>query len=120
MKFLYLLALFIPGISLAAGDSGTDRLTTPTYIIEITELCEEGVVGCSNVTYVGTNIKTSQSITLEGKAIMHMCADEVTPCHHEGYEFKNGNVSYKVTPDGALIVSRNKKVLLREHGKWQW
>lgn len=119
MKRLYLLAALVPCVCLAAG-GGPSRLTTPTYVIEITEHCAEGEVGCDRVTYVGTNKKSRQSITLKGKAIMRMCADLVTPCSHEGYEFKKGNVAYRVMPDGALVVSRSSKVLLEEKGVWRW
>ena len=116
MKFLLLLASLVPIICLASGEPS--RLTTPSYVIEITENCAEGEVGCNDVTYVGTSRKNQQSITLKGKANMHMCPDLVTPCSHAGYEFKNGNVVYRVTPDGALVVSRRSKVLLEEKGTW--
>jgi hypothetical protein len=119
MKLLYLLAILAPSVCIASGGEPS-RLTTPTYVIEIIEHCAEGEVGCNHITYVGTNRKNRQSITLTGKAIMHMCPDLVTPCSHEGYEFKNGNVAYRVTPDGALIVSRGSKVLIKEQGTWQW
>ena len=50
---------------------------------------------------------------------MHMCPDRVTPCSHEGYEFKSGNVEYRVKPDGSLLVTRGAEVLFQEQGKWQ-
>lgn len=105
--------------SLVTAHAKASELRTPTYVVQITENCEEGEVGCRDVTYVGTNTKTGKSITLKGKALMHMCPDRVTPCSHEGYEFKNGNVEYRVTNDGLLVVSRGPKVLLEERGKWQ-
>ena len=94
-------------------------LITKTYSIAITENCPEGEVGCRDVTYVGTNKTTGKSITLKGKAVMHMCPDRVTPCSHEGYEFKNGYIEYRVKPDGLLVVTRGAKVLVEEQGEWQ-
>lgn len=116
--FLVLAALFFVAGFASAGQSS--HLTTPSYIIAITENCAEGDVGCSNVTYVGRNRKSQQSTTLKGKAIMHMCPDRVTPCSHQGYAFKNGNAVYRLTPDGALVVLRHGKVVLAEQGTWSW
>jgi hypothetical protein len=98
--------------------SYASELSTRSFDIKIIENCSEGEVGCTNVTYIGTSKKTGDKITLSGKAIMHMCPDLVTPCSHEGYEFKNGNVGYRVTSDGVLVVSRDGKILLQEQGTW--
>ena len=119
MNLIRSFAFFAALWPLATAYGAGAELRTPTYIVQITENCEEGEVGCRDVTYVGTNAKTAKPITLKGTAIMHMCPDRVTPCSHEGYEFRNGKVTYRVTPDGALVVSRGSKVLIEEHGTWQ-
>lgn len=93
-------------------------LSTPNFVVVIVETCEEGVVGCDQVAYTGVNRSTGKSITLSGSALMHMCADGVTPCQHLGYEFRNGDVTYTVTNDGTLAVSRKGKVFAKEQGKW--
>lgn len=95
-------------------------LITPSYSVTITENCKEGVVGCDDVTYRGINRKTGKSITLKGAARMVMCADRVTPCHVDVYEFKNGAYLYSLYPDGNLVVTKNGHVIINEIGKWQW
>jgi hypothetical protein len=39
-------------------------LDTPTYNVTIRSVCEEGVVDCDNVEYVGVNKKTGATIRL--------------------------------------------------------
>jgi hypothetical protein len=102
--------------SVQAGEAST--FSTPKFSIKITENCEEGVVGCDNVTYVGVNKKTGKSITLKGKSLMRLCADRVTPCQHIGYTFQNGKVVYLVTDQGTLTISKGAKVLVKEEGTW--
>jgi hypothetical protein len=112
--------LQIFALLLFAGETYASTLTTPSYTIQIKVNCEEGNVTCDNVTYVGTSKKTGQSITLRGKTKHAMCADGVTPCHFQGYEFWNGKTYYRVLEDGSLLVMQGKKVLLQEKGSWEW
>jgi hypothetical protein len=105
--------------ALAAPCAAADELRTASYVVQITEHCPEGEVGCRDVTYVGKNIRTGKSITLKGQAVMRLCADRVTPCSHEGYRFTSGKVEYRVTPDGLLLVTLGSKVLVEERGQWQ-
>ena len=49
-----------------------------------------------------------------------MCKDGVTPCHHLGYKFHNGEYIYFVADQGSLEISRNGKVILHEEGSWNW
>ena len=121
MRILYLLTFFVPSACLASSSyfqptTLTYVLITPTYEVEITENCEEGIVGCDDVTYVGRNKVTGKSITLKGKSIMHMCSGGADPCRHEGYEFKSGSIVYRVTHEGDLVVSSGSRVLVNEHG----
>lgn len=113
------LFLLLVAACLATPFSLASELRTKTYVVQITENCQEGEVGCRDVTYLGTNKNTGKSITLKGQAVMHMCPDRITPCSHEGYRFKNGNVEYRVTPDGMLVVSQGSKVIAKEQGAWQ-
>lgn len=106
-------------VALLVAMSNTMELETPNFKVEITPHCEEGVVGCDNVTYRGTSKKTGKSLTLSGKELMQMCSDGVTPCQFLGYEFKNGNVVYFVSEDGHLTVSEGNKVLVDEAGQWK-
>jgi hypothetical protein len=105
--------------ALATPCAEAAELRTRSYVVEITEHCPEGEVGCRDVSYVGKNVKTGKSIALKGEAVMHLCPDRVTPCSHEGYRFKSGKVEYRVTPDGLLLVTRGSEVLVEERGRWQ-
>jgi len=102
------------------AESSAMILNTPTYRIVVREECEEGVVGCDKVTYQGTHKKTGKSISLKGTSVMAMCNDGVMPCHLQYYRFSNAAYCYIVTPDGHLIVERNKQRLLEEEGEWSY
>jgi hypothetical protein len=104
---------------LAAPGARAAELRTASYLVQITENCPEGEVGCRNVSYVGKNLTTGKSIALQGQAVMRLCADRVTPCGHEGYRFTSGQVEYRVTHDGLLLVTRGSEVLVQERGQWQ-
>lgn len=95
-------------------------LETPRYLIVVEQKCPEGNVTCSNVTYVGTNKSTGDSISLVGST-MHTYASDGTPNQFLGYRFENGNITYMVTVDGRLTVTRNgNEVLLEELGDWEY
>lgn len=94
-------------------------LTTPSFIIRIEVHCGEGNVTCDDVTYIGTSKKTGESIKLRGKTKHSMCADRVTPCGFQGYEFWNGQTCYRVLENGDLSVTRQNKVLVQERGRWK-
>jgi hemolysin activation/secretion protein len=104
---------------LGAAVAQSQTLETPNYVVEITCQSKEYEVGCSHVTYKGTNKKSGQSISLSGKQLMKLCADGVTPCHSLGYEFNSGNTRYVVTEGGELIVSKNNSIILDEKGVWK-
>ena len=124
MKKVILLNLSVFALLLGSTQIKAEVLTTPSYIITITKNCEEGEVGCDDVTYVGVNRKSKKTITLKGADLMHYCPDDLgdgpgkTPCRHIGYEFKNGKVNYFVSDDGSLEVTRGAKVLVKEQGVW--
>jgi hypothetical protein len=105
---------------LISGSLMAQTLSTPHYNIVITCQGPEYEVGCSKVSYQGTNKKTGSTIKLEGKQIMKMCADGVTPCHSLGYQFTNGTVVYIVSEEGQLRIKDGSKVLLDESGKWTY
>lgn len=109
-------ALFILACS---GFATAEELITPSFRVVVTENCPEGETTCDNVSYVGTNLKTGQSIKLKGTSVSQMCADKVTPCHRLGYKFKQGAYVYFVGEDGQLLVTRDGKTILSETGKWK-
>ncbi len=113
-------SLFIALLLLPSAAYAEQTLTTPHFTVVLSENCEEGVVGCDDVTYQGTNRKTGKTITLQGTTNMVMCADGVTPCHIGNYTFNNGAVVYSVYPDGTLTVTEGSKELLNETGEWSY
>lgn len=46
-------------------------------------------------------------------------ADGVSPCRFLGYDFKHRQLSYFVSDDGLLRVTRGSKTLAEEAGQWQ-
>jgi hypothetical protein len=100
-----------------AGTTGT--LETPTFTIRIDVRCEEGEVTCEDVKYVGTNKKTGESLELTGKTAHHMSADG-TPGRFLGYLFKNKGVTYFLSEEGSLRITKGDDVLLQENGTWTW
>ena len=115
MKTSILLASLVFAVEAASADT----LDLALYRIEVVKHCDEHDVVCDNVSYVGTNKKTGKSITLRGRTLHSLCADGVTPCHFQGYEFKNGATRYLVMADGDFSILRGKKVVLNERGAWQ-
>lgn len=99
-------------------------LTTPSYVVNIRVLCEEGVVVCNDVEYEGIKKQTGARIQLKGEDWIRYCESDQgdgpskTPCQHLGYKFKNGNTIYYVGEDGDLEIFRGKKRLLHEKGEW--
>lgn len=111
-------ALATTVLLLTTANAWAETLKTKSFIVKITRNCPEGNVVCNNVTYVGKNLKTGQSIRLVGKTMNVTCPDGVTPCHFLGYQFQNGNYGYFVRADGELQVFQGKKLLLLEQGTW--
>src|SRR5690242_14067323 len=100
-----------------AGQTGT--LETKSFSINIEVKCEEGEVTCDNVKYVGTNKKTGESVELTGKTAHHM-DKEGNPGRFLGYIFKNKGVTYFLSEDGLLRVTKGDDVVLEETGTWTW
>lgn len=102
-----------------ADNSNFSVLKTPNFQVRITINCEEGVVVCNKVTYLGTNLKTNKSIKILGKSVHTLCADQVTPCRFLGYEFRNKQYLYSVSEGGLLEIYHNKKLVTSEQGNWE-
>jgi len=113
--FKFIITGFFALLSL---NSYSHTLDTPDFTITITCQQKEYEVGCDSAIYEGISKKTGNKINLQGKQLMKLCADGVTPCHSLGYEFYNGNIRYLVTDDGELIVSQGDEILLQQAGHW--
>lgn len=81
--------------------------------------CTEGNVTCDDVSYWGKSRKSGKSIKLQGRTKHSMCADGVTPCAFQGYEFRNRGTYFRVLQGGELLVMQGDKVLVEEKGEWQ-
>ncbi|MBY0241020.1 MAG: hypothetical protein K2X55_17070 [Burkholderiaceae bacterium] len=119
-RFLGLLIFMLASTFLISKQAFSSTLTIPSFIIKVQVNCAEGNVNCEDVTHVGASEETGKSITLLGKTKHNLCADELTPCAFQGYEFINGKTYYRVLEDGRLSVMQGKKVLLEETGTWAW
>ncbi len=119
-SILSLVLLPVASISLFAGVANAETLKTKNYQVKITRNCSEGNVICNNVTYVGKNLKTGQSIRLKGKTIHTKGADGVTPARFLGYEFRNNKFLYRVTENGVLTVFNGNKLILKEKGTFTY
>ncbi|MGE0384104.1 MAG: hypothetical protein AB7Q97_05190 [Gammaproteobacteria bacterium] len=112
-------------LGLLARGAVAGSLVTPGYIITITANCEEGVVVCDDVVYRGVSRRSGKAIELRGRDVFRYCPEDHgdgpggTPCHHLGYEFRGGSVTYFVGDNGALVVTDGDRVLLSEQGEWE-
>lgn len=93
-------------------------LVTPHFVVVIAEHCPEGDVACNDVTYTGVSRATGKALTLQGESLVHMCADQVTPCRHLGWTFQRGDTTYTVRENGELHVVRGNQHLVDQQGKW--
>lgn len=117
MKKIVLALAFISELAVA---DNTRVLDTQNYVVRIVEHCSEGMTNCQKVSYTGTNKSNGKSIKLKGLSVSRMCADGLTPCQFLRYEFKNGQVKYRVQDDGTLeVIGQNGRVLLSEQGEWK-
>jgi L-ascorbate metabolism protein UlaG (beta-lactamase superfamily) len=92
-------------------------LVTPSFVVTIIDPNEEGVVSADNITYVGVNRKSGDTIKIQGRTLHTVSADG-TPGRFIGYLFKNKNVSYLVAFEGELTVTSGDKTVLKESGEW--
>jgi len=113
MKFLFLVTLTFS--SLAYGE----KFVSDNFAIEMESQCVEGEVTCSNIKFTITLPGAERSSIIYGKSMYTKCADGVTPCRFQGYEFMSGGSRYFINSVGLLVVTDEEgNVLLKEIGKW--
>lgn len=116
MKFLS--AMFLCLFSVVAN---AESLTTPSYEIVVEWKCGEGYVSCDNIEFSVTNKIDGSTNTYIGKSNHSVCADGVTPCKFQGYEFNIGKANYSLYMRGHIEVVNNKnEVVLSEKGEWRY
>jgi hypothetical protein len=117
MKHTLSLALLLAAIAVSPP-AGAGVLVTSGYAVVVAEQCPEGDVACADVVYTGVSRRTGAALTLHGQAFSSTCRDGTTPCRHLGWRFAHGNVVYTVTDDGALLVTRDGRLVLSQQGQW--
>jgi hypothetical protein len=111
-RFQFLaLALLASGLAVSAASAGT--ITTRSYDITLSEHCNEDVA-CQDVAFTIRKRGGGDAVRLEGRAVTSLCRDGITPCHHQGYEFVDGDTRYFVSDDGWLEITRKRKLVLHE------
>ncbi len=95
-------------------------LKTKSFVVTITDDRAEGEVTSDRVKYFAISRRTGSSLRLTGSTL-HTHSADGTPLRFLGYEFKNGNTTYRVYQDGQLLVTRGKshQVVVDETGTWQ-
>ena len=103
--------LSIAGVLTYSGIADAETLRTKNFEIKITRHCEEGNVSCDRVTYVGKELGTNRSITLNGKTM-----NREQSYTFLGYKFRNGKYTYLVTSDNFLQVYKGDHLIIKEQG----
>ena len=112
-----LIALILVFSSTAWGET----LTTGTYTIVIEVLCEEGNVTCDKVEFSMEVAGSDQNLKYTGNTMHSKCADGVTPCAFQGYEFAVDGATYILYNSGVLVVIDKKgNQVLSEQGTWTY
>jgi hypothetical protein len=98
--------------------SGSIRLVTDSFIVDLSNNCEHGLYNCNEISYFGLRKSDSSTIKLKGKFY--------SPNIGEGnnnfqFIFENGAITYSVSIDGVLQVknSSSGKTLVSESGSWE-
>jgi len=116
MKYLYIIIFILLSLSASA-----ESLITPSYEIVVEWKCGEGYVSCDNIEFHVTNKVDQSSNTYIGKSNHSVCADGVTPCKFQGYEFDVGELNYSLYLRGLIeVVKNSNQVVLSEKGEWHY
>ena len=115
MKYLIYIVLFLS--PLANGKT----LTSDNFKIEIKRDCEEGVVTCDKIKFILYTTGFEKGEVIRGTTKHSTCADGVTPCAFQGYEFISGGGTYFIHSSGVIeVIDSDGNQLLVEQGKWQY
>jgi len=97
-----------------------ETLTTDNFIIQIERGCEEGEVTCDTVRFIYSPVGIEKKQIVVGKTVHTKCADGITPCAFQGFEFLADGAKYFIHNSGVLEVTDSEgNQLLVEQGTWQ-
>ena len=115
MKYLVL------AIAIVSSVVSAETLTTDNFIIKIERGCEEGEVTCDTMKFIFSPVGIDKKQAVAGKTVHTKCADGITPCAFQGYEFLADGAKYFIHNSGVLEVTDIEgNQLLVEQGKWQY
>ena len=78
------------------------------------------MVTCERIKFSYSPVGFQKQQTVIGTTVHTKCADGVTPCAFQGYEFLSDGEKYRIYNSGVLKVSdKNGNQLLLEQGEWQ-
>ena len=96
-------------------------LITDNFTILIEPECEEGNVTCDQVKFIYSTVGFETKQTAFGSTVHTKCADGITPCAFQGYEFAADDAKYFIHNSGVLeVLDKDGNQLLVEQGKWQY
>ncbi|MEB5972967.1 hypothetical protein ACWXWB_23005 [Pantoea dispersa] len=89
--------------------------STSGFTVTLVNNCGEFYANCKNVKYYGMRNSDGSQISLTGHTINSPDAAKAV-----GMIFNNGNIEYGINFEPlTLTVSRDKKILLSQDGKWE-
>lgn len=98
-----------------------ETLITENFIIQIERGCEEGEVTCDTMRFIYSPVGIDTKQTVIGKNVHTQCADGITPCAFQGYEFLADGAKYLIHNSGVLeVTDKEGNQLLVEQGRWQY
>lgn len=97
-----------------------ETLTADNFIIQIERGCREGEVTCDTMRFIYSPVGIENKQTVIGRTVHTKCADGITPCAFQGYEFLADGAKYFIHNSGVLEVTDSEgNQLMVEQGKWQ-
>lgn len=121
-KFFWFKMFLFSSCAVAASASAGEVLTTDSYTLTVNAHCQEGEVGCAELTATLIENSTGTKTEVVGFTYMVKCADRATPCHVGFYDLSSPSVSVRAYPDGKLEVESpgSKNVHVNERGVWSY
>lgn len=115
MKYIVFTLVFISSVVSA------ETLITDNFTIRIEHMCEEGEVTCNTIKFIYSPIDVNKKETIMGKTMHTLCADGITPCRFQGYQFFADGAKYLIYNSGVLeVMDSEGNQLLVEQGTWQY